>query len=114
MGVVFKVFFCLVLFLLTGGSTIAQLPGPGAERDMRRINEMKQGNALQKDTVTIVDTVVVFDPETYVETMTVVTSKFSIYEYCQQVLGISKPEELLDGREMTITCLLYTSDAADD
>jgi len=81
----------------------AQIPGPGAKRDYERIQELQKGSVLQKDSVVMRDTIMLYDPETYVETMKIVTSKYSVYEYCLQILGISNPNDVLDGREMTIT-----------
>jgi len=91
---------CLTVFWI---DTSAQLTGPGAKRDAERIEELKRGSVLQQDTITMLDTIVVFDPQTFVETWTVVTSKYSVYDYCNQILGISNPNDLLDGREMKIT-----------
>ena len=81
----------------------AQIPGPGAERDMKRIKELEKGSVLRQDSVALSDTIVVFDPENYEETMTVVNSKYSLYDYCQQILGISNPDVLLDGQPVEIT-----------
>ncbi len=81
----------------------AQLPGPGAKRDYDRIQELERGTVLQKDTIVMLDTILLYDPETYVETMTIVTTKYSVFDYCKQILGISNPNDLIDGREMNIT-----------
>jgi hypothetical protein len=89
------------MLLLVGNAT-GQIPGPGAERDYARIQEMKRGSVLQKDSVVIRDTVMIYDPESLDETMTIVTTVYSIHEYCQQILGVNNPNDLLDGREMKI------------
>ena len=91
---------CLFAFFV---EATAQLPGPGAKRDFERIKELERGTVLQRDTVVMRDTIMLYDPETYVETMTIVTSKYSVFDYCKQILGISNPNDLIDGREMTIT-----------
>ena len=90
----------LLLGLLTTlgfGVASAQLPGPGAESQKERYKQF-EATGLAKDSVVSMDTVIVFDPETYEETMTVTRSVFSIYDYCQQMLGISNPDMLLDGK----------------
>jgi hypothetical protein len=90
---------CLLIFFV---DATAQIQGPGAKRDYDRIQELERGSILQKDTVVILDTIMLYDPETYVETMKIVRSKYSVYDYSKQVLGISNPNDLLDGGEMTI------------
>ena len=80
----------------------AYMTWPGAKRDYERIQELKRGTVLQQDSVVLLDTIVLFDPETFEEEWKVVTSKYSIFDYCKQLLGISNPNDLLDGQEMTI------------
>lgn len=97
-----KITFILVCLLTFFVDAAAQLPGPGAKRDYERIKELERGTVLQRDTVVLRDTIILFDPETYVETFKVVTSKYSVFDYCKQVLGISNPNDLIDGHTMTI------------
>jgi len=89
-----------MMVLYTG--TTAQMDGPGAKRDFDRIQELKRGSVLQQDTVVMRDTIMLYDPETFVETMQIVVSKYSVFDYCKDILGISNPNDLLDGQEMTI------------
>ncbi len=90
----------IMMVLYTG--TTAQMDGPGAKRDFDRIQELKRGSVLQQDTVVMRDTIMLYDPETFVETMQIVVSKYSVFDYCKDILGISNPNDLLDGQEMTI------------
>jgi len=80
----------------------AQIEGPGAKRDYERIQELKRGSVLQQDSVVLLDTIILFDPETFEEEWKIVSSKYSVFDYCKQLLGISNPNDLLDGQEMTI------------
>lgn len=98
-----KFALCCIAIFIFSVDTFAQMPGPGAKRDADRIKELEKGSVLVNDTIVVIDTVIVFDPETFEETMTIVESKFSLFDYYQQVLGVSDPNELLDGKERTIS-----------
>ena len=92
---------CMLLFL---GALNAQMPGPGAKSQKERYKQFEvKGGALAQDSVVQMDTVIVFDPESYEESMTVTRNVLSLYDYCQQVLGISDPDILLDGKVHEIT-----------
>ncbi len=96
----------LVIMITLGMSVtaIAQMPGPGAKSQAERYKKFEvTGGALAQDSVVQIDTVILFDPVSYEETFTVTVNKLSIYDYCQQVLGISDPDMLLDGKVHTIT-----------
>jgi hypothetical protein len=81
----------------------AQMPGPGAERDMNRIKEMQRGSVLRKDSVKLTDIITVVDPETGGQEEQVVISTYSIFDYCQQLLGMNDPDVLLKGMPVQIT-----------
>ena len=81
----------------------AQMPGPGAKRDMERIRALQKESVLHADSVRLTDRVTVVDPETGIEEVRVVVSVYSVYDYCQQLLGINSPDKLLDGQPMEIT-----------
>ena len=54
----------------------AQMPGPGAQRDMDRIKEMQRGSVLRKDSVKLIDVITVVDPESGGEEQQVVDGGF--------------------------------------
>ena len=81
----------------------AQMPGPGAQRDMDRIKEMQRGSVLRKDSVKLIDVITVVDPESGGEEQQVVVSTYSIFDYCQQLLGMNDPDVLLKGMPVQIT-----------
>ena len=96
----------LLIVLLIIGATIcssAQMPGPGAKRDMEKIRAMQKESVLHADSVRLTDRVMVVDPETGAAAEQVVVSVYSVYDYCQQLLGINSPDKLLDGQPMEIT-----------
>ncbi len=93
----------LIVLLFAGADAIAQMPGPGAKRDMERIREMQRGSVLRKDTIKLTDVVTVVDPETGREEDQVIVSKYSIFDYCQQLLGMNDPDVLLKGMPVQIT-----------
>ncbi len=59
-------------------------------------------SVLLRDSVVVRDTIVLYDPETYAETVRIVDSKMSWNDYCLNLLGISRPESLLNGIPRTI------------
>lgn len=80
----------------------AQMTPPGQERQKRLIERMQLGNALDRDSVTIMDTIVVYDPDTYSETFTVMQTTLSLRSYCREELGINDPDILLGGQVIEI------------
>ena len=95
--------FCTGLLLLLALATNAQITAPGHDRDLKTIRDLQANSILDRDSVTLVDTVVLFDPDTYVETMRVIESRLSIRDYCTEILGYDTPNELLKGDILTIT-----------
>ncbi len=89
------------LLLVYAGAT-AQISPPGYEREMKMREAEKQMSMLDRDTITVTDTVVVFDPTTYEESVMVVNTKYSLRDYCKNVLGIPDPDILLDRKPHTI------------
>ena len=57
---------------------------------------------LDRDSITVVDTTEIFDPNTYESQVQVITSKYSLREYCKAFLGINDPDMLLDRKPHTI------------
>lgn len=93
--------FFTSLFLL---STIAssQINPPGYEREMEKYKAQQKISQLERDSVTIIDTIQVFDPETYESTTNIISTNYSLKDYCKNFLAITDPDILLDGKPHTI------------
>jgi hypothetical protein len=91
----------VALFALNSMTT-AQIRPPGYEREVKAMEERSRTSVLEKDSVVVIDTISLFDPVTYQETMRIVSSDISWRDYCMFRLGINKPEDLLDGQPMTL------------
>ncbi len=89
------------LFFLSAVST-AQITPPGYEREVKLREAEKQLSRLDRDSMMVTDTVIVFDPETYEQTITVVNTNYSLRDFCKNVLGMPDPDILLDGQPHTI------------
>ncbi len=90
------------LMLLGIGPAIAQMPGPGAERERLRMQQQMQLSAIDRDSVTIQDTSIVFDPATYEQTVMITVNRWSLRDYCRIRLGMNNPEILLDNQPHVI------------
>lgn len=90
-------FWTISLTGLTG-----QIPPPGYEREMKLREERANRPPMERDSVTLIDTSIVFDPATYQEETIITRTRYSLKDYCRDVLGMSKPEMLLDGKPHTI------------
>jgi hypothetical protein len=82
---------------------MAQIRPPGFEREVQAMEERKRTNILDKDSVTVVDTITLFDPSSYEETMRIVNSNMSWRDYMMLRLGINQPDALLNGAPLTLT-----------
>lgn len=78
------------------------MPPPGYERAVQMRDAQKAVTQLDRDSVTVTDTVVVFDPATYEETTTITVTNYSLRDYCKNFLGMNNPDILLDGNQHTI------------
>lgn len=95
---------CLMLIaLLCALESEAQIRPPGYEREVAEMEQRRYTNVLDRDSLTVIDTIVLYDPDTYAETMRIVKSRISWREYCTGRLGINQPEQLLNGAPMTLT-----------
>ena len=81
----------------------AQVRPPGYEREVEQMKKQDQLSPMDIDSVIIIDTLLIFDPETGREREDIVKSHYSMRDYCINVLGIDNPEQLLDGQPRTIT-----------
>lgn len=78
------------------------MPPPGYERAIKMRDAEKAVNQLDRDSITVTDTIVVFDPTTYQETTTVTVTNYSLRDFCKNFLGMANPDILLDGAQHTI------------
>jgi len=92
----------LVLFLLTNFIAFAQMPPPGYERAKKIQEEQMKIPRLDRDSITVIDTTLVFDPQTYEEEIIIVQSRMSVRDYCYRYLGMGNADILLDGNPHTI------------
>jgi len=97
-----KFFFALFAFVAVASTSAAQIPPPGYERELSLMKAQGERSPLDRDSITVVDTITVFDPETYEETVRVIESTYSLRNYCADFLGMTNPDILLDGKPHTI------------
>jgi len=88
--------------LLVATILVGQMPPPGYERAIKMRDAEKAVNQLDRDSITVTDTIVVFDPTTYQETTTVTVTNYSLRDFCKNFLGMPNPDILLDGAQHTI------------
>ncbi len=81
----------------------AQIKPPGFEREVQAMEERKRTNVLDKDSVIVVDTITLFDPTNYEETMRIVNSNMSWRDYMMLRLQINQPDILLNGAPLKLT-----------
>jgi hypothetical protein len=83
----------------------AQIRPPGYEREVEERRERMKTSILDQDSVTVIDTITLFDPETFRDTMMIVTSNISWRDYMTLRLGIQNPDQLLNGIPFSVTDL---------
>ena len=97
--------FSLLLILgilFFAAPAFSQMPPPGYERAMKE--KLAQDNIpkMDHDSVTMVDTAVIFDPVNYESETKIIVTRYSLRDYCRQFLGMNEPEILLDHQPHTI------------
>ena len=80
----------------------SQMPPPGYERAMKMKQEMENKPLLDRDSVTLVDTTVIFDPSTYESETKIIVTRYSLRDYCKAYLNMNDPDILLDHQQHTI------------
>ena len=100
--ILMKTFLVFILIVITDSIASAQMPPPGYERAKKIQEERMKISPLDRDSITRIDTVVIFDVETYEEEVKIVQTRISIRDYCLLNLGMGNPEILLDGQPHTI------------
>jgi len=93
-----------VIALLFGYVAIssAQMPPPGYERAIKAEEAKQRMSPLERDSITLIDTAMVFDPETYESEVIITRLRLSVKDYCIRYLGVGNPDILLDGNPHTI------------
>ena len=84
--------FCYV------ANSSSQMPPPGYERAVKIEEERQRMPPMERDSITLIDTSTVFDPETYEEEVIISQLRLSLKDYCIRYLGLGNPEMLLDGK----------------
>ena len=92
----------LTCMLFISFTAFSQIQPPGYEREMKMREAQKQLTLLDRDSITLVDTVVVFDPTTYEESTTITVTTYSLRDYCKNMLGMNDPDILLVNQQHTI------------
>ncbi|MBL0009620.1 MAG: hypothetical protein IPP25_21255 [Saprospiraceae bacterium] len=92
----------LTCMLFISFTAFSQIQPPGYEREMKMREAQKQLTLLDRDSITLVDTVVVFDPTTYEESTTITVTTYSLRDYCKNMLGMNDPDILMDNQQHTI------------
>lgn len=94
-----SIMLCLLFF---SSLSIGQMKPPGYEREMELYKAQLNTTQLERDSVTLIDTISVFDPETSESTTHIIVTIYSIKDYCKNFLAISNPDMLLDGKPHTV------------
>ena len=90
---------CILVFLFAFHcQSSAQMPPPGYERAMKMREEQMKISPLDRDSIALIDTVMVFDPTTYESETKIITSRLSVRDYCLRYLGMGNADILLDGQ----------------
>lgn len=95
----------LIIVFLGCACVVIQAQGitpPGYEREVKAMEERMRTSILDTDSVTVVDTIVLFDPETFKDTTQYVESTLSWRDYMMYRLGINQPDALLNGAPHTL------------
>ena len=74
----------------------AQMKPPGYERAVQYERERRAMPRLDRDSITIVDTIAVTDPVTNEESIQVITAVYSLRDYITITYAMNNPDILLD------------------
>jgi len=78
------------------------MPPPGYERAVKDKQARESIPMMDRDTITLVDTAMIYDPTTDESETKIIVTKYSLRDYCRQFLNINDPEILLDHQPHTI------------
>ena len=94
--------FFIVMIMCYPRHGYSQMPPPGYERAVKTQKERESIPYLDRDSIMVIDTAVIFDPTTYEEEVKIIATKYSLRYYCQQFLGMNNPDILMDHQPHTI------------
>ena len=94
--------FFMVMIMCYPRHGYSQMPPPGYERAVKTQKERESIPYLDRDSIMVIDTAVIFDPTTYEEEVKIIATKYSLRYYCQQFLGMNNPDILMDHQPHTI------------
>jgi len=97
-----KLLFVIAFFIVYVAKSPAQMPPPGYERAIKQQEERNKLSQLDRDSIAIVDTVAIFDPNTYEQEVKIMSFRVSVRDYCIRYLGMANPDILLDGHPHVI------------
>ena len=91
-----KLLSVIVILCAFTATVSAQMPPPGYERAKKIQDERNRMPPMERDSITLTDTIVVFDANTYEEETKIVSNTMSLKDYCIRYFAMSNPEILLD------------------
>jgi hypothetical protein len=92
---------CFILTMILPAAE-AQMRPPGYDRAVQMERERQNMSRLDRDSITLVDTVSLFDPVTYEESVQIIPATYSLREYLTTFWHIGSPDILLDGQPHVI------------
>lgn len=95
-------FLFLMVMLMCTADVSGQMNPPGYERAVKMEMEKRNTPRLDRDSLTVVDTAIIYDPETYRDSMIVVSTTYSIRDYVRNFYALSDADILLDGQPHVI------------
>ena len=101
-SLIFCLSFSFMLAFCFPQEGFSQMPPPGYERAVKIQKERESIPYLDRDSITVVDTAVIFDPATYEEETKIISTTYSLRYCCQQFLGMNNPDILMDHQPHTI------------
>lgn len=97
-----RLLLAMLLLMICIIQSSAQMPPPGYDRAKKIQEERAKMPLMDRDSIVTVDTVLLFDPNTYEQEVKIIQSRISVRDYCIRYLNMANPEILLDGKPHTI------------
>ncbi len=91
-----KLLLIFALMMVYVANSSAQMPPPGYERAKKMQEEREKMSPMERDSMVMIDTVMIFDPNTYEQEVRIMSNKMSLKDYCIRYLGMGNPDILLD------------------
>lgn len=99
---VLRLFLTLGVYFILTYTAFAQIKPPGYEREVEAMEERRRTSILDRDSLTVIDTIALYDPTTNEESIRIVSSNLSWRDYMMFRLGINRPDALLNGVPFTL------------